>query len=98
MSIEMSSTRKPLRKVSFMPVLFFFKQAQSIERDWIIFAEVSYATAQTMKQTLVICCLWLVLAVIPSSLLGQKAEKIGRLKSELPQVSSDTAEIRILLS
>lgn len=51
-----------------------------------------------MKQTLVISSIWLILALIPSSLQAQKAEKIDRLKSELSHVASDTAEIRVLLS
>jgi signal transduction histidine kinase len=41
---------------------------------------------------------WLSISLLPASLHAQKAEKIERLKSQLAQATSDTAEIGILLT
>lgn len=51
-----------------------------------------------MKRTLVVHILSLFALLLPLSSIAQKAEKIQRLKSELSQARSDTAEIRIMLT
>ncbi len=51
-----------------------------------------------MNRIIVIALVWLFFTCLPFGLHAQKIEKIDRLKAELAHVSSDTAEIRILLT
>jgi signal transduction histidine kinase len=45
-----------------------------------------------------ILCSWLLTTLVAFDMYGQKAEKIDHLKSELARATSDTAEVRILLT
>jgi hypothetical protein len=41
---------------------------------------------------------WILTTIVPVTVRAQKAEKIERLKSELTRATTDTAQIRILLT
>lgn len=51
-----------------------------------------------MNRFVITTCVWLLLSCLAPNLRAQKVERIEHLKAELTQVSSDTAEIRILLT